>query len=282
MVFELLGPNLEDLFRFCDNRFSMKTTLMLLDQLLRRVENLHAAGHHHRDIKPENFLLGTGRRGHLVYMTDLGLASHRPPGDRRVVGPGATKPPRLSLTGTCRYASINGHMDVGKLRHSILCHTPLIHRRAAASCRDDLESLGYMAIYFLRGSLPWQGLQGSTRQEKYERVLEQKQKTGVDELCRDLPAEFATYMNYLRQMRDADAPDYAYLRKLFGGLFRRLGYAHDNVFDWTIREFGRLATTSQQATIENAKRGKKPAATKRRKGKAPGRRRRARNNPEPV
>jgi serine/threonine protein kinase len=138
MVFELLGPSLEDLFRYCGNRFSMKTTLMLMDQLLRRVESLHATGHHHRDIKPENFLLGTGKRGNVVYMTDLGLASYRQTTDKRAVLHEAAKAPRPSLIGTCRYASINGHTDVGKFRDSVLLHRLLTrdgqpHRAATIS-----------------------------------------------------------------------------------------------------------------------------------------------------
>ena len=106
-----------------------------------------------------------------------------------------------------------------------------------------------MALYFLKGSLLWQGLRAPNRQEKYKRVLEQKQKTGVEELCRGLPAEFATYMNYLRQMRDPDTPDYVYLRNLFDGLFRRLGFEHDQVFDWTIREFERLSNIACQPSL---------------------------------
>jgi serine/threonine protein kinase len=125
MVFELLGPHLEDLFRYCGNRFSMKTTLMLLDQLLRRVESLHAIRHNHRDIKPGNFLLGAGKWGNMVYMTDLGLASYRQTTENRAVSHEAAKAPRPSLTGTCRYASINGHMDVGEFRDSILLHRVL-------------------------------------------------------------------------------------------------------------------------------------------------------------
>ena len=101
-----------------------------------------------------------------------------------------------------------------------------------------------MALYFLRGSLPWQGLQAANRQEKYRRVFEQKQKTGVDELCSNLPLEFATYMSYLRQLENPDKPDYAYLRGLFRRLFKQSGFTHDHVFDWTIREYERLASES--------------------------------------
>ena len=81
MVFELLGPNLEDLLQYCGGCFSLKTSLMLMDQLLRRVECLHTSGHLHRDIKPENFLMGTGKRGNVVYVTDLGLAAYWPTGE---------------------------------------------------------------------------------------------------------------------------------------------------------------------------------------------------------
>ena len=79
LVFELFGSNLEDFFRYCGNQFSLKTTLMLADQLLRRIEVLHSKNYLHRDIKPENFLLGLQQQGITVYMTDLGLAKYRHP-----------------------------------------------------------------------------------------------------------------------------------------------------------------------------------------------------------
>jgi serine/threonine protein kinase len=120
MVFELLGPNLEDLFRYCDNKFSLKTTLMLMDQLLHRVESLHAAGYLHRDIKPENFLLGTGKQGNIVYMTDFGLSTYQRDSHGQVMSHKPAASPRISLVGTCRYASVNGHLNVGKCRDCIL------------------------------------------------------------------------------------------------------------------------------------------------------------------
>ena len=116
LVFELLGPTLKDLFRYCGNQFSLKTTLMLADQLLRRFEALHSHHYLHRDVKPENFLLGMGQQGNVVYMTDLGLAIYRRPQPLSSGSAAAHDHPTRSpqLLGTCRYASINGHLGIGR------------------------------------------------------------------------------------------------------------------------------------------------------------------------
>uniref|UniRef100_A0A095A5K4 non-specific serine/threonine protein kinase n=1 Tax=Schistosoma haematobium TaxID=6185 RepID=A0A095A5K4_SCHHA len=74
MVIELLGPSLEDLFTFCGRRFTMKTVLMLADQMLWRLDFIHAKGFIHRDIKPDNFLMGIGRQCNRVFIIDFGLA----------------------------------------------------------------------------------------------------------------------------------------------------------------------------------------------------------------
>jgi len=95
---------------------------------------------------------------------------------------------RKSLSGTARYMSINTHLGRGAVMpHHILIY-PLISQ-IEQSRRDDLESLGHVFMYFLRGSLPWQGLKAATNKQKYEKIGEKKQTTPIKELCEGYPGK---------------------------------------------------------------------------------------------
>lgn len=117
------------------------------------------------------------------------------------------------------------------------------------SRRDDLESLGYVLMYFCRGSLPWQGLKATTKVQKYERISEKKLSTSLEVLCKGFPVEFATYLSYVRALRFEDKPDYAYLRKLFRDLFFKEGYQNDFVFDWTIKKINEGVSGDRPSTM---------------------------------
>jgi casein kinase I family protein HRR25 len=109
-----------------------------------------------------------------------------------------------------------------------------------------MESLGYVMLYFCRGSLPWQGLKAATKKQKYDRIMEKKMTTPTEVLCRGFPNEFAIYLNYTRSLRFDDKPDYSYLRKIFRDLFVREGFQYDYVFDWTVYKYQKNAQAMAQ------------------------------------
>uniref|UniRef100_A0A8H7NP98 non-specific serine/threonine protein kinase n=1 Tax=Bionectria ochroleuca TaxID=29856 RepID=A0A8H7NP98_BIOOC len=214
LVHELLGPSLEDLFNYCDRKFSLKTVLLIADQTISRIEYLHSKDVLHRDIKPDNFLTGVGRKGNIIYTIDFGLAK-----EHWLAQQDSRYEKHNLFCGTTRYASINNHNG---------------HEQ---SWRDDLESLGYVLVYFARGSLPWQGLKATTDKEKQELVKNTKISLPAEKLCDGLPDAFVKYINYTRSLAFEDKPDYAYLRRLFRRLFSSEGFKHDNIFDWTVKLF---------------------------------------------
>jgi len=232
MVIDLLGPSLEDLMNLCNRRLSVKTVLMLIEQMITRVEYMHAKNFLHRDIKPDNFLMGLARKAQQVFIIDFGLAKrYRDPKTQQHIPYREGK----SLTGTARYTSIYTHQGIEQSR------------------RDDLEGLGYVFMYFLKGQLPWQGLPANNKREKYEKIMQSKIGTPVDELCRGCPPEFAVYLNYCKNLRFEDRPDYTYLKRLFKELFFRENYTHDSIFDWTPL----LPSSESKAKEEEEKKGQK-------------------------
>lgn len=212
MVMDLLGPSLEDLFNICNRKFSLKTVLMVSEQMLSRIEYVQSRYILHRDIKPDNFVIGQGSKQHKVYVIDFGLAKKYLSRDGKHIPYKEGK----SLTGTARYASVNTHLGIEQAR------------------RDDLESLGYLMMYFLRGSLPWQNMRANNKKEKYQKIMEKKMGTPIDVLCKGFPSEFATFLTYCRNLKFEDKPDYNYLRTLLKDLFVKSGYEMDYQYDWNI------------------------------------------------
>ena len=143
---------------------------------------------------------------------------------------------RKSLSGTARYMSINTHLGREQSR------------------RDDLEALGHVFMYFLRGGLPWQGLKAATNKQKYEKIGEKKQTTAIKDLCDGFPGalcfleilshlpslvliragaeEFNKYLSYVRNLGFEDTPDYDYLRDLFTQALKSTGEVEDGEYDW--------------------------------------------------
>lgn len=223
LVTELLFFSLNTLFKACKKKFSLKTTLQLADQMLQRLQFLHSKGFVHCDIKPDNFMLGYGQKLDFVYIIDFGTAK------RYVVnGNHILRAEDCSFVGTKRYSSVSSHLKIEQSR------------------RDDLEALGYILVYFLKGKLPWQGLSVNDSAGS-KSILKVKATTPIKDLCAELPHEFAAYVSYTRALRFDEPPDYAYLRHLFRSLYRRCGYDYDGNYDWSSMSFEEIRKGSCSA-----------------------------------
>ncbi|CAF4095511.1 unnamed protein product [Adineta steineri] len=213
LVIELLGPSIEDLFNLCQRQFSLKTILMLVDQMILRIECFHRKFYLHRDIKPDNFLVGINKDSTKIFLIDFGLAKKFY--DHRLHKHISYKEGK-SLTGTPRYVSISTHLGIEQSR------------------RDDMEALAYVLIYFNRGTLPWQGIKAINKRQKYEKICELKMSITITNLCAGFSPEFAMYLNYCRRLYYTDEPDYFYVRHIFRNLSFRLNYQYDSIFDWIL------------------------------------------------
>ncbi|OAV91423.1 CK1/CK1/CK1-D protein kinase, variant 1 [Puccinia triticina 1-1 BBBD Race 1] len=210
MVMDLLGCSL-DRYLTARGKFSLKTVLMLADQMIVRLQQLHSAGFVHRDIKPGNFVMGRGSGSNVVHLIDFGLSCRYRCEDYQHIPYKEGQP----LVGTACYSSICTHLGIQQTR------------------RDDLEALCYMLISFLTGNLPWLGIRAETKLEKHQIMAEQKIRTPMEKLCKGLPEEFSYFLAYARALRYKDRPDYEHIRRMFKSLFLRKGYRMDFVFDWS-------------------------------------------------
>jgi serine/threonine protein kinase len=207
LAMELLGPSLEDHFESLGRKFSLQTVLLCGLQMLDRLEQLHRAGILHRDIKPNNFLVGTDPC--QIFLVDFGIAK-----SYVVRGTHDHIPYREGhrLVGTARYCSLNAHSGI------------------EVSRRDDLESLAYVLIRMCRGSLPWENVQGASKQEKHQLIHHLKQSSFTD-LFDCLPA-LGECMSICRGLSFDDRPPYQRIRDCIETALCEHGFKRDGMFDW--------------------------------------------------
>ena len=220
LVMELLGKSLETLFKENDCKFSLKTVCMLAEQMITRLEYIHKKYILHRDIKPDNFTLGRGKKSHIIYLIDFGLSKKykSSKGNHEHIKYSENK----KLIGTARYASINALKGCEQGR------------------RDDMESLGYVLMYFLRGNLPWQGLKLYKGDDRYKKIYEVKKDTSAEELCIGYPRQFCEYIRYTRNLSFEQEPNYDYLRKLIYNVMNKYEYNFDFLFDWGLNKKNKI------------------------------------------
>ena len=218
IIMDYLGPNLDTIMNtLSKKKFSLKTSLMIMIQCLERLKNLHDKGIIHRDMKPENFVIGRKNKERTIYLIDFGLSKKYINEYNMHI---SMKKDR-NIIGTVRYISMNTHQGLEQSR------------------RDDLESLFYIIVYFIKGELPWQGVKAKNKTEKYNKIYELKKKTTETdgELCKNLSNGFQTIIDYILELEFTEKPDYFMLKNAIEIIMTNNNCFNDLQFDWYNLEF---------------------------------------------
>ena len=211
LVETLLGKNLFDIFLQKQNKFSLKEVCMIAIQILDRIQYVHSKFIIHRDIKPNNFVIGRDDPN-VIYLVDFGLC----------------KKYRSSKT-KCHIKFANKKKIVGTLRFLSLNAL----KGGEQSRKDDLISIGYVLIFFIKGKLPWQSIKGRNMEERYTLLYKKRLEITPEKLCDSLPEEFAQYMKYVENLAFEEEPDYKYMRNLFISILSKNNLIYDKLlFSW--------------------------------------------------
>ena len=222
IVESLLGPSLDKLFKYCGRQFPLKTVCLIGKEMVKRLENMHEKGILHRDLKPNNLTWGNYNSSYnnisnnnsiinnkynkldinTIFLIDFGLSCYYLESG---IGSKHYKiKNNLSFVGTLRYASLNSHKGIRQSR------------------RDDLESMIYILIYFLKGKLPWQDVKAKQKEERHKLITEIKSKVTVESLCENTPKEFAELLTYVKNLEFEETPLYTKFYAFFHNLIEKI------------------------------------------------------------
>jgi len=211
MVVDMLGPTLQELFNK-EGKFSLKTVLLLADQMLHMVDDVHAQNFIHRNINPDCFLMGLGEKENKLHIIGFNLAK------------------KFWDSKSEKHIPYKEGKSIERIPYHFEYVSANTHRGMEQSRRDDMESVGYVLMYLLRGNLPWQGLDG----DEFDTVKQAKLETSTQSLCHGSPSAFFKYLDHCRKLEFDSEPDYEYLAKIFREAAKKEAYEYDYIFDWTI------------------------------------------------
>ena len=223
IIESLLGPSLDKLFRYCGKIFPLKTVCLIGKEMVKRLESMHDKGLLHRDLKPNNLTWGNYNNSYnnifninlqennninnkldinTIFLIDFGLScsfyEHGLTTRHYKIKKG------FNFVGTLRYASLNSHKGIRQGR------------------RDDLESMMYILIYFLKGKLPWQDIKVKQKEERHKLIFQIKSKTSIESLCKDLPSEFIDLLKYVKSLQFDEKPTYCKFYAYFHNLISKM------------------------------------------------------------
>ena len=209
LVENLLGKSIFDIWKEKNKKFDLRDTCTFAIKALSLLEYIHSKDYLHRDIKPENFLVGNPDNSEL-YLIDFGNAR--------------------------KYRSSRTGKHIKFIKNNLILGTLLFLSKNALSGieqtrKDELESLGLVIIYLYIGSLPWSILKYKDLNQEIKRIRKIREEITIENMCKGMPQEMNNYMNYVKNLKYEEKPDYEYLRSLFMNVLRKIG-VNEPLFSW--------------------------------------------------
>jgi serine/threonine protein kinase len=224
LIEQLLGKSIVRLLFEHGKYLSMKDCCMFGLQALDRLEFIHSKLIIHRDIKPIKFLIDNKNKS-LLYITDFLFA----------------KKYMSSKTGKhIKYTNKN------KWLGSTTFVSTNVQKGIEPSRRDDIESLFYVLLYLMRGSLPWQNI------SKDNLMIYNVNKCSKSEIiCKGLPKETIYFLNYCRKLKFEQMPNYNYLRSLLFNILNYIKEKNDLHFYWIKNDLNKKYNKKRNNTFIN-------------------------------
>ena len=209
LIEPLFGNSL--LYMSNTRRLSIEEICVIAIQVLERIEHIHNHDFIYRDIKPDNFVIGNPDKN-VIYIIDFGLSKkYRSSKTKKHIPFTHTR----KFTGTLIYASVNAL------------------KGGEQSRKDDLISIGYMIIYFMKKKLPWESIKTKDEEKKHAEIYWMKKLIKTEDLCISLPKQMIEYMNYVQQLNFEEEPNYKKMKDFFRSILEDKKCSPETlIFSW--------------------------------------------------
>ena len=228
LIEELLGSSVDTIFKMCQRKFTIMSTLIIIQQILHIIQKLHEKGIIHRNLNPTKFLFGKEETTDILMSKIIKSEININPESQLYLIDYAeakffVKDNNLDYNNN--HIKFNDKIRDFSFTNKNFCSI-WAELKMEQSRRDDLYSIFYIMIYLLSGKLPWIGIKGKNKEDKREKIRNLKLCLSNFELCQNvnkiIQNEVELFVFYLNGLSFEDEPNYNYLNQIVDDMMKKI------------------------------------------------------------